>query len=240
VVLPGLGVGFLLLLPLLDRGARRHPLERPWLTGLGVAVVGGIGFLTLQGFMAPNTNAAMAKDPLVEAGKRKFAELRCASCHSINGSGGLVGPALDFEGTKREKAWLAGHFRDPQSLKPGSKMPNFKLLDGEVDVLVAYMASLGVGPKYTAAAPKLFADQCMDCHRIRGKGDDSGPDLSKEGDTRETGWIAQYIRTPDALYDKAEMPGFDKKLDKAQIDDLASYLAAQRSELPQVRKVAKR
>jgi ubiquinol-cytochrome c reductase cytochrome b subunit len=237
VVLPGLGVGFLLLLPFLDRGPRRHPLERPWLTGLGLLVVCGIATLTAQGALAPNVNAAMARDPTVEAGKRKFAELRCASCHSINGSGGLVGPALDLEGTKRQKDWLAGHFRDPQSLKPGSKMPNFKLLDSEVDVLVAYMSSLGVGPAFTKAAPKLFADHCMDCHRIQGKGDDSGPDLSKEGDTREAGWIAQYIRAPDQLYEKAEMPGYGKKLAPAQIDDLAAYLSAQRSPPPLVKRV---
>jgi ubiquinol-cytochrome c reductase cytochrome b subunit len=240
VVLPGLGVGFLLTLPFWDTSARRHPLERPVLTTLGVLVVAGIGALTFQGVMAPNTNAAMARDPQVEAGRRKFTELRCQSCHSINGSGGLVGPALDLEGAKREKDWLAGHFRDPQSLKPGSKMPNFKLLDSEVEVLVAYMSSLGVGPKFTANAPKLFADHCMDCHMIKGKGDDSGPDLTKEGDNREAGWIAQYIRSPDALYEKAEMPGFGKKLNKAEIDDLAAYLSAQRAEQPQVKKAPKK
>jgi mono/diheme cytochrome c family protein len=75
---------------------------------------------------------------------------------------------------------------------------------------------------------------------IKGKGDDSGPDLTKEGDNREAGWIAQYIRSPDALYEKAEMPGFGKKLNKAEIDDLAAYLSAQRAEQPQVKKAPKK
>ena len=35
-------------------------------------VVGGIATLTAQGALAPNTNAAMAKDPMVEAGRRKL------------------------------------------------------------------------------------------------------------------------------------------------------------------------
>jgi ubiquinol-cytochrome c reductase cytochrome b subunit len=228
MVIPGLGLAFLFMLPFLDQGPRRHFRDRPFLTGLGVLAVCGIATLTAQGALAPNTNIAQAQDPKIEAGKRLFRELRCASCHSINGSGGLVGPALDLEGTKRERKWLAGHFRDPQSLKPGSKMPNFKLLDGEVEVLVDYMGSLGVGPVFSPAAPKLFEQDCMDCHIIKGKGDDSGPDLSREGETREQGWIAEYIRSPDRLYDQAEMPGFEKKLTPAQIDDLANYLSAQR------------
>ena len=239
-VLPGLGFGFLVCLPFLDRGARRHPLERPWLTGLGVLVVAGIATLTAQGALAPDVNAALAPNPRVEAGRRKFDDLRCASCHSINGVGGLVGPALDLEGAKRSPDWLAAHFRNPQALKPGSKMPNFKLLDSEVDVLVVYMSSLGVGPKYSRAAPKLFADQCMDCHRIKGQGDDSGPDLTHEGDRRETGWIAQYIRSPSLLYPKAEMPGFAKQLTPAQVDDLAAYLTDQRSARPRVKRVPRR
>jgi nitric oxide reductase subunit C len=51
----------------------------------------------------------------------------CVACHSIDGQGGKVGPALDtvasrFDADKLDK-WLS----DPQSVKPGTAMPNLKL-----------------------------------------------------------------------------------------------------------------
>jgi len=226
-VLPGLAVGILFLLPFLDRGARRHALDRKFWSGLGLATVGGILFLTIQGLRAPDVNVTVPKNPQVIRGKELFAEMRCASCHSIDGHGGVVGPTLDDAAARHNKDWIERHFRNPQAMTPGSKMPNFKLLDAEVGDLTAYIISLQ-GGAYSAAAPKLFQDQCMSCHMIHGKGDDSGPDLSLEGKTREQGWIALYIADPEKIYPESAMPGFTKDLTPAQIEDLALFLSAQR------------
>jgi ubiquinol-cytochrome c reductase cytochrome b subunit len=236
-VLPGLAITVLFLLPFLDRGARRHPLDRKSWTGLGLAALGGVVFLTVQGLRSPDVNVEIPKNPEVVQGKRLFAELRCASCHSIDGKGGVVGPTLDNAGSRRGKDWIEEHFRNPQAMTPGSKMPNFKLLDTEVEALTAYILSLE-GGAYSADAPKLFEDQCMSCHMINGKGDDSGPDLSLEGKTREQGWIEIYIREPEKIYPDSAMPGYAKDLTQPQIEDLARYLAAQRGTKGSVTRVA--
>jgi Cytochrome C oxidase, mono-heme subunit/FixO len=48
----------------------------------------------------------------------------CFTCHSLHGRGAKVGPDLAVEGTRtRSKAWLIGHFRDPQAYSPSSVMP---------------------------------------------------------------------------------------------------------------------
>ncbi|MEZ0374982.1 MAG: c-type cytochrome, partial [Candidatus Sericytochromatia bacterium] len=46
----------------------------------------------------------------------------CASCHSLGGTGGSVGPALDGVGTRRDAAWLSRWLADPAAVKPGTAM----------------------------------------------------------------------------------------------------------------------
>jgi ubiquinol-cytochrome c reductase cytochrome b subunit len=236
-VLPGLVVGILFLLPFLDRGPKRHPLDRKSWTGLGLAGLGGIIFLTVLGLRSPDTNVEIPKNPEVVQGKRLYTELRCASCHSIDGKGGIVGPTLDAVASRRSKEWIEKHFLSPQAMTPGSKMPNFKLLPAEIDALTAYVESLE-GGAYSADAPKLFEDQCLSCHMLNGKGDDSGPDLSLEGKTREQGWIEIYIAQPEKIYPDSAMPAYEKELSPAQIEDLARYLSAQRGKQAVVTRVA--
>ncbi len=229
VALPILAIGLLLALPFLDFKPFRHLKDRPWMTVIGAVVVVGIAFLTVQAVLSPPVNQGMKVDPEVAKGKLLFQQLRCQSCHSVNGVGGVVGPALDLVAQRRSRDWLAAHFRNPSKISPGTKMPNFHLLDSEVDALTAYMCTLGGGP-YSANAAKLLDSQCLDCHSLRGKGDNSAPDLTREGLTHEQAWIAQYIKNPNSLYKDAEMPAFGKALTPAQIEDLSRYLAAQRGE----------
>lgn len=145
VLLPTLVILALLALPFLDKGPKRHPADRKWLVAAGWMAVLGVIILTVQGARTPLTNPITQKDPLIMEGKRLFTDLHCQYCHSLNGRGGTVGPALDEVGLRRNRDWLAAHFRDPKKVTPNTKMPNFNLLDGEVEALVAYMSSLGEG-----------------------------------------------------------------------------------------------
>jgi nitric oxide reductase subunit C len=47
----------------------------------------------------------------------------CMQCHSIGGSGGGRGPALDTVGDKYDAATIARLIADPSSVSPGSRMP---------------------------------------------------------------------------------------------------------------------
>ena len=226
VLLPLIAFGFLLGLPFMDRGPKRHPFERPFWTGAGVLAIVGLIVLTVLGAQSPLTNPEVKKDPLIVQGKQLFQSFHCEYCHMLNGHGGTVGPVLDNVGMRRNRDWLAAHFRDPKKVTPGTKMPNFKLMDGEVEALVAYMSSLG-GASFTAQAPRLFEDNCASCHKFHGVGEEIGPDLSFIGQGRDADFIASYIKDPTQSNKDAAMQGFADQLTPNQIQDLANYLYQQ-------------
>ena len=54
-----------------------------------------------------------------------------------------MGPDLSFVGDARpEREWHLKHFRNPQSVSPGSIMPKFPLTEQELNDLTSYMLSL--------------------------------------------------------------------------------------------------
>lgn len=88
--------------------------------------------------------------PMAAAGERLFESLSCVECHTMAGTGSdaAIGPNLTKVSTRRLLAGgvltntpehLAQWLKNPQAVKPGCKMPNFKLTDDEVAQLVAYL-----------------------------------------------------------------------------------------------------
>jgi mono/diheme cytochrome c family protein len=72
----------------------------------------------------PNATAASG------SGNATF-DQKCAKCHSLTGPGGgpkRSGPDLSKVGAAPDHnaAWIADHIKNPQSHKPGSKMPAFE------------------------------------------------------------------------------------------------------------------
>jgi len=68
----------------------------------------------------------------------------CGGCHKIAGAGGDLGPDLTNQGNiiSHDTEWHRRHFTDPQSVVPGSTMPNLGLTEEELTALTAYMLSL--------------------------------------------------------------------------------------------------
>jgi cytochrome c oxidase subunit 2 len=97
--------------------------------------------------------AAEPSGGLAERGKELFDENACAGCHTIAGTPaeGTIGPnlthlasrttiaALTLENTPRE---LGRWVRDPQSIKPGAKMPGLALTDEDFHAIVTYLDGL--------------------------------------------------------------------------------------------------
>lgn len=93
-------------------------------------------------------------DPNVAEGRKEFVENSCGTCHHIRdvgGANGVFGPDLTHFMSRATlgsgvapndepnlRAWL----KDPQVLKPGCLMPNMKLDDKEVDLILAYLRTL--------------------------------------------------------------------------------------------------
>jgi len=145
MVLPNLFVLLMLIIPFIDRNPERDPGKRPVaISGLAAALLGYIALTTIAAVSTgPVPISAAPEKPTVTEGRQLYAKLGCISCHAINGVGGVVAPALDHVGTRRDRQWLAGHFVDPQKYAPGSVMPKFDYLTKEdLDRLTDYMQSL--------------------------------------------------------------------------------------------------
>lgn len=232
IVLPTLCLIFLFLLPFIDRGPKRHPLDRPVLTLLGIGAVAGFVTLTVLGLRSPLLNPVVHRDPVVAAGKHLYEGLRCNYCHSIKGRGGLLAPDLTTVGARRDQDWLTQHFTNPQQATPGSLMPKLNLLPEEVTALTAYMQSLGGEGPFSPQAPALFTEQCGSCHRLDGQGGDLGPDLTTVHTYRDKAYLIEYLRDPTTLNTTATMPAFRDSLSAAQLEDLARYLLSSQRQAP--------
>jgi cytochrome c oxidase subunit 2 len=87
------------------------------------------------------------------SGERAFMSSQCASCHTIRGTAaaGQVGPDLTHVGSRATIAAetlvnnpdnLARWVRDPQSIKPGAKMPGLHLTPAQLGAIVPYLEGL--------------------------------------------------------------------------------------------------
>lgn len=78
----------------------------------------------------------------LSAGERIYRVQGCHNCHMINGIGGTTGPDLTHVGSKRDRAWLIGHFKDPDDYVPNSAMPKVEAPDADIEKLTDYMLTL--------------------------------------------------------------------------------------------------
>jgi cytochrome c oxidase subunit II len=91
--------------------------------------------------------------PLAKAGYDYVTQRQCSMCHNIAGTpaGGRIGPDLTHLASRRTIAAgmlpmsegnLYGWVADPQSLKPGTKMPTMDLEPKDLHAVVAYLKTL--------------------------------------------------------------------------------------------------
>ena len=144
-ILPSLFVLGLFLLPFLDRKPQRNPSSRP------VTMGAGLGFVTvvvvLLGISLRAEYAVPKTDPAIIRGEALVAKFGCKTCHRIHGDGANVAPDLSFVADRRpDRQWHIQHFKDPQSVSPGSFMPKFPLTDKQLNDLTTYILTLKSGP----------------------------------------------------------------------------------------------
>jgi cytochrome c oxidase subunit 2 len=97
-----------------------------------------------------------AREPLTAleaAGRDYFMAHQCVACHTIGGTGasGAIGPDLTHFASRRSIAagslpntlgHLEGWIADPQTLKPGNRMPVIDIAPADLHAVSAYLASL--------------------------------------------------------------------------------------------------
>lgn len=114
-----------------------------------------IGEMDLNGFppkpdlmQIASPNAVTGEGALVKKTNRPalFNQL-CIACHTLQGQGGKVGPALDGVGSRRDATYINKWLHDPSSIKADSKMPKLPLSESDITELTAYLSQLKEGAK---------------------------------------------------------------------------------------------
>jgi ubiquinol-cytochrome c reductase cytochrome b subunit len=156
VGIPLVIVVLLVLLPFLDRRPERNPRRRVFSIPAGLLLAAGIASLTVAGALshpsggrgvatAEAVKSAPGAIPAGQEGAVLFHKLGCMACHSVNGSGGKIGPDLSHEaGAGRSRAWLVTQIENPRKHDPRTIMPSFgSLAPSQVDSLADYLLGLG-------------------------------------------------------------------------------------------------
>ncbi|OFW04396.1 MAG: hypothetical protein A3I61_11255 [Acidobacteria bacterium RIFCSPLOWO2_02_FULL_68_18] len=134
----------------------------------------------------------------VKAGMGAY-RVRCADCHGMDARG-IRGPDITQVWARgRTDAALFGTIRHGV---PNTEMPAFpapRTSDMDIWRVLAYLktmatpvaeASRGNG----AVGERVFATNCLACHRVNGRGGRLGPDLSRIGVARTRAHMARQIR----------------------------------------------
>jgi mono/diheme cytochrome c family protein len=80
---------------------------------------------------------------LAETGKKHYSnKYGCNGCHSVGDEGGKVGPALDRAGFRLNGTWIYRWVKNPQAMKPETRMPALGLSDADAKAVVMYLGTL--------------------------------------------------------------------------------------------------
>jgi ubiquinol-cytochrome c reductase cytochrome b subunit len=240
MVIPGVAVGFLLMLPFLDRSPERRPFARGrrLFTVVMLLMAVGVAVLTMKGLAdSPVKYDANDWGPRAIAGHLLVSapDNKCARCH-VSG-----GPAADLAITRitKDEEWLLGHMADPVAIAPGVRSesdpaPSPQMTRFQAQSVIAYLRRVRAGAvppplaDDTKVAAVTFSTTCVGCHKIAGEGGESAPDLTHVGARRDAAAIKRIIRDPTTDYPDTMMPTFGERLSEQQITALAEYLARRR------------
>lgn len=127
---------------------RGHP-RRPSLRALATLLVMAGGCRGTSGHSADR----MVEGGDAERGRTAIAAYGCGSCHAIpgiRGADGMVGPSLEHWAERRiiagevpnDPARLITWITVPQSIEPGTAMPNMGVTDGQARDIATYLYTL--------------------------------------------------------------------------------------------------
>jgi nitric oxide reductase subunit C len=107
-----------------------------------------IGEMDLNGFppkptLLPVAVPVASRDNVVARREQpKVFNQLCIACHSLGGQGGVVGPALDDVGSRRDYNNLVVWLTDPQQVKPGTLMPKLPLSEADIVELASFLSQM--------------------------------------------------------------------------------------------------
>ena len=151
-IAPVIGIGALILLPLLSGEGEKHWSRRPVAVLMVSVIAVSLGIFTRLGTYTPWSPVMNAwtsdsipaaylhnRSPLEREGAIVLQDKQCRNCHSVGGEGGLRGPALDS---------VASHMTEDQIIRQvlqgGGNMPAYgnALNPSETTALVHFLLTL--------------------------------------------------------------------------------------------------
>ncbi len=247
VVIPTLGVVFLILLPFLDRSKFRHFRRRPVVTGTTVAILtAGLALTLIAVVEAPP--AADAADLTFEAasadGEASYVT-HCAVCHGEFGEGapnpaqpGDIIPPISTAEYLSSRTDALLRIVVAEGL-PEFGMPAFDgahggpLKDNAIDAIVAHMRAWETNPPVqldrsvaaaglSTSAQFLFPELCSRCHSDLGVGG-SGPSLAAT-EFQQSRTDEQLFNSINLGHEATPMVAWGEVLSQTQIEGLVELI----------------
>jgi nitric oxide reductase subunit C len=188
------------------------------------------------------TNADKLNDQVV-SGKKAFEHYNCNDCHTILGFGGYYAPDLTRVYTKIGADSIRRVLKSPEVVFADSyrKMPQLNLKEKEIEDLVVYFEWVAniknsdwpphhseerwkrstrrilAKARLSPGAALVRQEECLTCHTLGDKGERLGPRFEWIAEKRDSVWIADYIKNPEAISKGVEMQAYDHLSDEQRM-----------------------
>ena len=186
--------------------------------------------------------AILDESALVAKGAELYTRLGCGACHGETHLEADT-PRLNFVGSALRRDWVREYLAAPHPMRYGPdgehiliRMPDFLLDEGELNALVAHLASRtdtelfsdaqfqGTPPPDEVAEGLALFDKldCMGCHQVEGLGDALGPDLDGVAHRLRPGYMFKLVLDPEGVLPGTAMTDF--YLEEGEARAITSYL----------------
>lgn len=163
---------------------------------------------------------------------------RCSGCHGLGGAGGDKGP--DFKDYD-SRAWIRGFLENPEGplhmgtakIDKGMKAVHGspEELEALAEMVYAQTGAPDADAVRAARGRELVAQKdCDTCHELDGEGENAGPNLGRRG---TLAWVEAVITDggQGRLFgEKNRMPKFAGKLTPVEIEEMARFVVAQKTD----------
>ena len=171
----------------------------------------------------------LKETPVLNRGSILVRDFKCFGCHDQPGEWSTFTPPHDGIGSKVSgRDWIVRWLRNPKSIRPKTKMPNFSLSEDDVNTLADFLMHFKTFPEDTrleslpavylrnrndenfiTSGRTLFREApCISCHELEGLGGDIAADLAKVGSKAKEIWVYNFLKNPQQLQPGVEMPQF--------------------------------
>jgi quinol---cytochrome-c reductase cytochrome c subunit len=171
---------------------------------------------------------AAAANPSVQSGEQLFGA-NCVTCHGPNGRGAALGPSLHGVGAMAADFYLRTGYMPLHNAHAQPRRTRVLFTKGELASLVAYVASLGHGPRipkphpgrgHLAEGQEQFLEHCAGCHQIDAEGGYVTNAVAPPLEDARPVEIAEAVRIGPYL-----MPRFSQKqISDAKLDSIIRYI----------------